>query len=248
MSAASAEEPEVLALFGRLPDPAAREELVTRYSSLAEHLARRFHGRAEPEDLEQVAMLALVKAVDRFDPDREVRFSTYASVSIVGELKRHLRDTGWALRVPRQLQETGLTVQRAVQDLTQSLGQSPTIAELASHTGLDEETILEGLDVWSAYRTDPLDAPSKDPNGGPSIDPGEADEALALLEEWAGVADELRRLPPRERRILYLRFVRDLSQSQIAAEVGISQMHVSRLLDRTLARLRAAAEAPSQDD
>ena len=232
-------------LFARLPgEPAVRDEIVERHRPLAEGLARRFRGRAEQEDLEQVAMLALVKAVDRFDPERGVPFTAYATATIVGELKRHLRDTAWAVRVPRHLQEVGLAVGRAIEGLTQRLGRSPTVAELANETGLPEEEVLEGLEVGAAYEADSLDAPA--PGGdGPRIDPATEDTALELMEEWASVSDALRELPERDRRILHLRFFKNMSQSAIAAELGISQMHVSRLLARTLARLREAAEGPS---
>jgi RNA polymerase sigma-B factor len=231
-------------LFGRLPsEPRMRDEIVERHRPLAEGLARRFRGRAEQEDLTQVAMLALVKAVDRFDLDRGVPFTAYATATIVGELKRHLRDTAWAVRVPRHLQEVGLAVGRAIEALTQRLGRSPTVSELSAETGLPEEEILEGLEVGAAYEADSLDAPG--PGGeGTRMDPAVEDDTLELMEEWTSVAGALRELPERERRILHLRFFRNMSQSAIAAELGISQMHVSRLLARTLARLREASEEP----
>ena len=232
------EDPDVVALFERLPDPAARDALVERFRPLAAYLARRFRGRAEQEDLEQVATLALLKAIDRFDADRGA-FVAYASATVVGELKRHLRDTGWAVRVPRRLQEIGLQIGRAADELTQQLGRSPTVAELAAQTGLDEEEVLEGLDVGAAYQAQSLDAPVGG-DDGPTMDLGGDDESLAMLDEWTDVADALRDLPERERRILYLRFFRHMSQSAIAQELGISQMHVSRLLARTLAGLRQA--------
>jgi RNA polymerase sigma-B factor len=234
------DEPEVVALFELLPDDDARVSLVHRFRPLAVHLAGRFTGRAEREDLEQVAMLALVKAVDGFDPARGSAFVSYASATIVGELKRHLRDTGWAVRVPRRLQEVGLEVSRAVEGLTQELGRSPAVDELANRTGLTEDEVLEGLDVGSAYAARSLDAPTDE--SGSSTDIGYEDETLEMVEEWAGVAELLAALPARERHILYLRFFRNMSQSAIAEEVGISQMHVSRLLAKTLTRLRQAAE------
>ena len=233
------DDAEVAALFEKLPDPAAREALVERFRPLAAYLARRFRGRAEQEDLEQVATLALLKAIDRFEPERGA-FVAYASVTIVGELKRHLRDTGWAVRVPRRLQEIGLQVSRAVDELTQELGRSPSIPELAVRTGLSDDDVLEGLDVGSAYQAQSLDAPIGD-DDGPAFELSEEDASLAMLDEWTDVAEQLRALPERERRILYLRFFRNMSQSAIAEDVGISQMHVSRLLARTLGQLRSSA-------
>jgi RNA polymerase sigma-B factor len=235
------DDADVVALFKQLPDEEARDSLVHRFRPLAVHLAGRFTGRAEREDLEQVAMLALVKAVDGFDPTRGSAFVSYASATIVGELKRHLRDTGWAVRVPRRLQEVGLEVSRAVEGLTQELGRSPGIGELAARTGLTEDEVLEGLDVGSAYAARSLDAPTDD--SGTSTDIGYEDETLEMVEEWAGVADLLAALPARERHILYLRFFRNMSQSAIAEDIGISQMHVSRLLAKTLRQLRQAAES-----
>lgn len=227
-------------LFARLPDDEnAREELVLLHRPLAEYLARRFAGRGEArEDLEQVATIALIKAIDRFDLSREVKFSTYATATIVGELKRHFRDKGWALRVPRRLQETGLKVSKSISELSQQLGRSPTVREIAKATGLDPEDVLEGMETAYAYSTTSLDAPA-DAEGTSSVQRlGEEDETLELLEGWATVAPALKTLPARERRILYLRFFRGLTQTQIAGELGISQMHVSRLLSRTLRVLR----------
>jgi len=238
----SALEHETIALFERLPrEPALREELVRRHRGLAEALARRFRGRGEIEDLTQVAMLALVKAVDRFDAERGVPFPAFASTTIVGELKRHLRDTVWAVRVPRSLQEVGLEVGRAVEALTQRLGRSPTAPEVAEEIGRTEDEVLEGLEVGSALQAVSLDAPIGD-DDGPSREPASEDESLALAEEWVDVADAIRALPERERRILHLRFFRNMSQSAIAAELEISQMHVSRLLARTLDQLRGEVD------
>jgi RNA polymerase sigma-B factor len=229
-------------LFARLPDDVgAREELVELYRPLAEYLARRFYGRGEPlDDLIQVASIGLLKAIDRFDPGREVKFSTYATATIVGELKRHFRDKGWALRVPRRLQESGLKVGRAVTDLSQQLGRAPTIREISETTGLSDEEVLEAMETVNAYTAASLDAPT-DEEGATSLQKlGAEDPTFELLESWTSVAPALQQLPARERRILYLRFFRGLTQTQIAEELGISQMHVSRLLSRTLAGLRAA--------
>jgi RNA polymerase sigma-B factor len=232
-------DPEVDALFGKRPDPTAREALVERFRPLALHLAGRFRGRAEREDLEQVALLALLKAIDRFDTEHGASFVSYAAATIVGELKRHLRDTAWAVRVPRRLQEVGLLVSRSVDDLTQELGRSPSVAELAERADLTEDEVLEGLDVGGAFTAESLDAPAGE--DGPTLEPVADEDNMDMLEEWAAVADVLRALPERERRILYLRFFRGLSQSEIAERIGVSQMHVSRLLAKTLEELRKGA-------
>jgi RNA polymerase sigma-B factor len=226
-------------LFETRDEPDARAELVRRFGPFAKRLAARFRGRAETEDLEQVAMLALVKAIDRFDASHGSAFEAFAAVTIVGELKRYLRDTSWTVRVPRRLQEIGLEVSRAVDELTGSLGHSPSVGEVATHTGFTEDQVLEGLDVATALGADSLDAPQDE--AGHGIDVPEDDESFAIFDEWAGVADALHGLPERDRRILYLRFFRNLTQSEIAAEIGISQMHVSRLLARSLAQLRESA-------
>lgn len=243
----SSERERSLELFARLPNDAeAREQLVLLHRPLAEYLARRFSGRGESrEDLEQVATIALIKAIDRFDLSRDVKFSTYATATIVGELKRHFRDKGWALRVPRRLQETGLKVSRSVSELSQQLGRSPTVSEIAKATGLDPEEVLEGMETAYAYSTASLDAPADE--GTSTVQQlGQEDETLELLEGWATVAPALKTIPARERQILYLRFFRGLTQTQIAAELGISQMHVTRLLLRTLRVLREKVGGPSE--
>jgi RNA polymerase sigma-B factor len=229
-------------LFGLLPDDqAAREELVRLYQPLAEYLARKFSGRGEAvEDLIQVASIGLLNAIDRFDPGREVQFPTYAAVTIVGELKRHFRDKGWSVRVPRRLQEVGLRVNRVLGELWQELGRSPTVAEIARKLELPEEQILEAMEAMQAYSTTSLDAPiGEDGLTHGDMLPQE-DDSLELLESWASVGPMLRELPLRERRILYLRFFKGLTQTEIAEQLGISQMHVSRLLSQTLTQLRGA--------
>lgn len=238
-SAAGEAESRGNELFARLPDEEAREELVRLYQPLAEYLARRFFGRGEPiEDLTQVATIGLLKAIDRFDLERGVKFSTYATATIVGELKRHFRDKGWALRVPRRLQESGLKVGRAVTDLYQDLGRAPTVREIATRTGLSDEEVLEAQETAQAYTTASLDAPTDDEGSTTGDRLGTEEESFEFLEGWATVAPAIRGLPPRERHILYLRFFRGLTQTQIAQDLGISQMHVSRLLARALASLR----------
>jgi RNA polymerase sigma-B factor len=229
-------------LFGMLPeDPDAREELTRRFLPLAEYLARRFSGRGESQDdLFQVASLGLLNAIDRFDLDRDVQFSTYAAVTIVGELKRHFRDKGWAVRVPRRLQEIGLRINAVLPELSQQLGRSPTIDEIASRCDANAEEILEAMEASQAYATSSLDAPASEDGAAPIEVLGSDDPSLELLEEWATVAPAVRDLPQRERTVLYLRFFRGLTQSEIAREVGVSQMHVSRILSQTLRGLREA--------
>ncbi len=225
---------------------ALRERLVDQHIGLVEFLARRFRNRGEPlEDLVQVGTIGLLKAIERFDLDREVEFSTYATPTIVGELKRHFRDKGWAVRVPRRLQELHLELTKVVGHLGQDLGRSPTVAEIAEATNATEETVLEGLEIAQAYNFTSLDAPIDTDDGGSTSfadQLGEEDEHLENLEYRASLAPEMAKLPERERRILYLRFFKGLTQSEIADRLGISQMHVSRLLNRTLANLREALE------
>jgi RNA polymerase sigma-B factor len=236
--------------YGRAADEqekaATRERLVEQYIGLVEFLARRFRNRGEPlEDLIQVGTIGLLKAIDRFDLEREVEFSTYATPTIVGELKRHFRDKGWAVRVPRRLQELHLELTKTVSFLGQELGRSPTVAEIAESTGTDEETVLEGLEIAQAYNFTSLDAPIESDDGGSTSfadQLGMQDEHLENLEYRASLAPEMAKLPDRERTILYLRFFKGLTQSEIAERLGISQMHVSRLLNRTLGQLREAFE------
>ncbi|MEA2498906.1 MAG: polymerase sigma-B factor [Actinomycetota bacterium] len=223
-----------------------REQLVQQYIGLVEFLARRFRNRGEPlEDLVQVGTIGLLKAIDRFDLDREVEFSTYATPTVVGELKRHFRDKGWAVRVPRRLQELHLELTKIVGHLGQELGRSPTVAEIAEAAGTSEESVLEGLEIAQAYNFTSLDAPIDTEDGSSTSfadQLGEEDAHLEHLEYRASLAPEMARLPERERSILYLRFFKGLTQSEIAERLGISQMHVSRLLGRTLMKLREAFE------
>ena len=223
---------------------AVREKLVNQYIGLVEFLARRFRNRGEPlEDLVQVGTIGLLKAIDRFDLEREVEFSTYATPTIVGELKRHFRDKGWAVRVPRRLQELHLELTKVISALGQELGRSPTVPEIAESAGISEETVLEGMEIAHAYSFTSLDAPidSDDAESSSFADQmGSEDEQLETLEYRASLAPEMAKLPERERKILFLRFYRGMTQSEIADRLGISQMHVSRLLNRTLVRLREA--------
>lgn len=217
-----------------------RNKLVRMHLPLVEHLARRFRNRGEPlDDLTQVATIGLIKSVDRFDPDRGVEFSTYATPTVVGEIKRHFRDKGWAVRVPRRLQELRLALTTATAELSQLHGRSPTVHELAEKLAISEEEVLEGLESANAYSTLSLDVPDTDDESPAVADTlGAEDEALEGVEYRESLKPLLEDLPPREKRILLLRFFGNMTQSQIAQEVGISQMHVSRLLARTLAQLR----------
>ena len=223
-----------------------RERLVEQFIGLVEFLARRFKNRGEPlEDLVQVGTIGLLKAIDRFDLEREVEFSTYATPTIVGELKRHFRDKGWAVRVPRRLQELHLELTKVVGHLGHDLGRAPTVAEIAKAADISEEEVLEGLEIAQAYNFTSLDAPIDTGDGSSTSfadQLGEDDEHLENLEYRASLAPEMAKLPERDRTIVYLRFFKGMTQSEIAERLGISQMHVSRLLNRTLTTLRAAFE------
>jgi RNA polymerase sigma-B factor len=218
-----------------------RDSLVELHLPLVEYLARRFRNRGEPlDDLVQVATIGLIKSIDRFDLGRGVEFSTYATPTIVGEIKRHFRDKGWAIRVPRRLQELKLSLTKATADLSQRLGRAPTVAELATYLEISEDDVLEGLESANAYSAISLDAPdiSDDDSTAVSDSLGIVDDALEGVVYRESLKPLLERLPPREKNILMLRFFANMTQSQIAADLGISQMHVSRLLARTLAKLR----------
>jgi RNA polymerase sigma-B factor len=245
----SPDRSQARALFERLavlpPDDPERVRLratlVELHLPLVEYLARRFRNRGEwLDDLTQVATIGLIKSIDRFDLERGVEFSTYATPTIVGEIKRHFRDKGWAVRVPRRLQELKLSLTKAIGELAQREGRAPTVSELAAHLQMTEEEVLEGLESANAYSTVSLDAPDSGDEDAPAVADslGMIDEALEGVEYRESLKPLLERLPPREKKILLLRFFGNLTQSQIAAELGISQMHVSRLLARTLAQLR----------
>jgi RNA polymerase sigma-B factor len=226
----------------------ARDALVRLHLPLVEHCARRFRNRGEPyEDLVQVGTIGLIKSVDRFDSDRGVEFSTYATPTIIGEIKRHFRDKGWAIRVPRRLQELRMQIGAATAELNQSLGRSPTPREVAESIGCSVEEIIEGIESSNAYSTLSLDATDdSDDGGGSMLDAiGVLDENLEHVEIRESLKPLLDALEPREKRILLLRFFRNKTQTQIAEEIGVSQMHVSRLLTRTLEQLRLAMEETS---
>src|SRR5918998_5502351 len=233
--------------FAETKDPVLRNELITAHIGLAEYLARRFTNRGEPlDDLVQVASLGLLKAVDRFDPERGLEFSTYATPTIVGELKRHFRDKGWAVRVPRRVQELHLRLGTVVSTLSQELGRSPTIPEIAQAAKVSEEEVVEAIEAGHAYRFTSLDAPSGgEDESALSNQLGVDDQALIDSEHRVALSPLIAQFPPRERMILHLRFFEGMTQSEIASRLGISQMHVSRLLARSLAQLRTQAEDDS---
>ena len=233
------------AQFAQNRDATLRGELIEAHLGLAEYLARRFSNRGEPlDDLVQVASVGLLKAVDRFEPDRGVEFSTYATHTIVGELKRHFRDKGWAVRAPRRMQELYLRLGKLVSAMSQEMGRSPTIPELATEAQVSEEEVLEAMEAGQAYRFTSLDAstPGDDEAETLASHLGEEDKELVDAEHRAALSPLIAQLPQREQTILHLRFFEGLTQSEIASRLGISQMHVSRLLARSLAQLRDASE------
>jgi RNA polymerase sigma-B factor len=240
-------ERELLVRYHRAGDVAAREELVHRFLPFARDLARRYSYTDEPlDDLLQVASLGLIKAIDRFDPDRGTKFTSFAAPTILGELKRHFRDKGWALRVPRDLQERALTVIRAAEALSKELGRSPKPREVARALGCSVEEVLEAQQAAASYEAASLDAPTaRDDNEGASLVNllGGEDDGYELVEERDAIASTWKTLPDVERSVLELRFVHDLNQSEIGERIGFSQMHVSRLLRRAISRLETAAAA-----
>lgn len=240
----------LLVAYHRDGDERAREQVLVELMPLVRALAARYAGRGEAlEDLVQVGSIGLIKAVDRFDIDRGVDISSYAVPTIVGEIKRHFRDKAWAMHVPRRLKELSVRLSRFLDQLTNDLGRSPTIAELAHATGVDEEDVIDALDSTNAYSTRSLQAPFED--GGDDYlaeKLGTEDTGFVEVEDEAVVAAGLAGLDERERRIVELRFYEEMTQSQIAAELGISQMHVSRLLRRALATMRGRIDEVTTGD
>jgi RNA polymerase sigma-B factor len=233
-------------------DEPARERLVERFLPLARRLARRYQGAHEPlEDLVQVASLGLVNAIDRYDPDRGVAFSSFAAPTILGEIKRYFRDVGWAVRVPRGTQEQAVKIEQAQRRLTAESGRPPTVQELAGYAEVSVEEVLDALEAAAAHHAISLDTPREDAGEeigtlGDSI--GMIDERFELVDARAAVADAASQLTERERHVLALRFIHDCSQTQIAGEIGVSQMQVSRILRRSLARMSALIEADTGDE
>jgi RNA polymerase sigma-B factor len=220
---------------------AERERLILDHVGFVEALARRYADRGEPiEDLTQVGMVALVGAADRFDPARGVDFRSFAAPTVLGEIRRYFRDKAWAVRVPRGLKDDWATVNAAAEALLGRLGRSPSAAEISEETGLDLDRVIDALGARSAYRPRSLTRVTDDEESG-DVDLPSSEDGYALVEERMALADGLRHLPPRERVILHLRFEHGMYQSEIAARLGISQMHVSRLISRALETLREQA-------
>src|ERR1700693_4155841 len=224
-------------------DLAAREQLIEQYMSLVRSLARRYSYRGEQlDDLVQIGAIGLIKAIDRFDIQRGVELTTYATPNIIGEIKRHFRDKGWSVRVPRGLQELNVQLSRLMEQLRVQLGRSPTIAELAKASGSQEEDVLEALESGRAYSSLSLSSGGGGGDGDEDLDPlesiGTEEHQYEVSEDRAVLAPGFKALDERERKILQLRFFDGLTQSQIAQQVGISQMHVSRLIRRSLEKIR----------
>jgi RNA polymerase sigma-B factor len=240
------EDRRLLIRYHRGGDPAAREQLVQRFLPLARQLARRYQRGSEPlDDLIQVASLGLLKAIDRFDPARETAFSSFAVPTILGELKRHFRDKGWSVRVPRDLQEMAVRVDRMSDEMLRELGRAPTPGEIAARIGSTQEQVLEAREASAAYRAVSLDRPrtDSDEEGDPFADAfGIEDPGFGHAEDSATVERLMRVLSEREREVLRLRFEEDLTQSEIGQRVGVSQMHVSRLIRQSISRLRDEAD------
>jgi RNA polymerase sigma-B factor len=230
-------EDEMFVEFARTRSRTLRNELVERHMGLAAHVARRF-GRRGPsdDDLRQVAFLALVKAVDRFEPERNVAFSTFAGRTIEGEIKRHFRDNTWTVSVPRSAKEIHLQLRRATDELTQILGRAPTVGQLAERLGVETDVVIEGIAAGSAYATASLDAPVV--AEGQTTELGTEDPGYGYVADSSMVAELIGRLPEREQEIVRLRFYEELTQGEIADRMGMSQMHVSRLLRRSFEQMR----------
>ncbi len=234
---------ELFRLFGKTRDAHTRDELVLAHLNLARYLAVRFANRGEQlDDLIQVGTLGLIKAIDRYDADRGVEFTTYATPTIIGEIKRYFRDKGWAVRVPRRLQELNLAVNRAMETAAVELGRSPTVADLAKRLDASEEEIIEAQELGQMYNLLSIDselaAPS-DAKAATLLDyVGHEDPQLESLEDRANLEQAFSALDPRERVILYLRFFENMSQAEVAKRLGVSQMHVSRLQQRALLKLK----------
>jgi RNA polymerase sigma-B factor len=246
----SAEERERLRAkfveYRRSGERKLRNELIEAHKSLASHLARRFANRGEPfDDLLQVAYLGMLKAVERFDPDRNLEFSTFATATVEGELKRHFRDKTWSVRVPRRPQELHLRLGNVINELSQKLNRAPRVPEVAAELGVSDEEVLEAMEVGGAYRSSSLDAKPAEGHEATALDRrlGSADHGFDLAEHRVLLDRVLADLPERERTIVELRFFHDMTQTEIAQHVGISQMHVSRLLRRSIDRLRTVADA-----
>jgi RNA polymerase sigma-B factor len=241
------ESAELFRLWRKFQDRQARDQLIERFLPLARKLAHRYRGAHEPyEDLLQVASLGLVKAVERFEPDRGTAFSSFAVPTILGELKRYFRDLGWSVHVPRGAQERALKVEEAEQKLTTRRGRPPTVPELAEYLELGIEDVLDALETAGAHHAVSLDAPHSDEDGESTTlaaSFGQCDERYELIEDGLTISSVARQLPLNEREVLELRFVEDMTQTQIAERIGVSQMQVSRILRHALSRMSELAHA-----
>jgi RNA polymerase sigma-B factor len=236
---------ELLRAYHERGDLGARDRLIEEYLPLARSLARRYAGRGEQyDDLAQIATVGLIKAVDRFDFDRGAELTTYAVATIMGELKRHFRDAVWPMHVPRRLKELNRMVSRLLEELTATLGRSPTVGELAQAAGIDEEEVIDALETGRAFRLRSLSAPAgaEDADLDPLETLGDEEPGFEVSEQRAVLSAGFQTLDARERRIIHLRFYQGLTQSQIAVELGISQMHVSRLIRAALEKMREEIE------
>ncbi len=234
--------------YGKTRDQAARDRLVMAHQNLVHYLAGKFANRGIPlEDLVQVGMIGLVHAVDRFDPGRGIQFSTYATPTIVGEIRRYFRDKGWSMKVPRRLQELNLAVTKAADELASSTGRRPSVQELADHIGASEEDTLAAMELGNAYDTVSLDTPIQTDGESMPLSlaefVGEDDASIDSVETHSDLRQAMESLEPRERAIIYYRFFRELSQTEVAKRLNISQMHVSRLQQKAIAKLRELLSA-----
>jgi RNA polymerase sigma-B factor len=246
-----ADEPSLFRKWNADGDRLARESLIREYTPLSRSLARRYGRSSEPfDDLFQVAQLGLLKAIDRYDPDRGFPFKAFAVPTILGEMRRYFRDSGWSVHVPRGAQERALQVREAQQQLSEDCGHAPSVSQLSQYLEIGTEEVLDGLRALAGYGTLSLDAPRRggeeDENGSYAESVGEEDRRFELIELGLSVGSALEQITPREREILHLRFVEDLTQTQIAERIGVSQMQVSRLLRRCLDQLRELTEASDQ--
>ncbi len=233
----------LFAQYAETKEPGLRDRLVLMHQNLVRFLAGKFMNRGEPiEDLVQVGTIGLINAIDRFDPERGTKFSTYATPTIVGEIRRHFRDKAWSLKVPRRLQELNLAANKAAENLSQKLGRSPTIQEIAQMVGASEEETLEAIELGNAYDTVSLDSKLAYESESAPLSlaefVGDTDGSLDSLEKYGDLNQAMDCLDTRERSIIYLRFFRDMSQTEVARKLNISQMHVSRLQQKALRRLK----------
>ena len=232
---------ELFRLYKQEGDESARDELIMSHLNLVRFLASKFKNRGEPlDDLVQVGTIGLIKAIDRFDPERGLEFTTYATPTILGEIKRHFRDKGWSIRVPRRLQELSAKVNQATDDLTKELQRSPSTEEVAAKLGVSVDEVLEAMESSGAYSSVPLEAGSSDEEDAPAIIDHYAsvDENLAASDDRMVIEDTIRDFSPREREVIRMRFVEGLTQVEIAKRLGVSQVQVSRLLRRTLKKVQ----------